>query len=134
MICSDCQWKAKGQDVVKHSQLAEMYISEHPDDRDQLRYVLNMVMDDRVEESKAEMERSKKRGEMGRKIKVWYIILSGLLGTLWIWFGLAVLFAGQDGTPIPISMEICLLNIVSMASFLAAIILLILKLVSLKDR
>jgi len=132
MICPECRWKAKGQTVLQHSQMAERYIDEHPQDRDQLLMVLDMVMKDREEEAADELKRSRKRREMGRKIKVWYIIFSGLFGTLWIWYGLAVLFASRDGTPIPVSIEICLLNIASMASLLAAFILLVLKLVSLK--
>ncbi len=134
MICPECKWKAKGQDVVKHSQFAESYISEHPDDRDQLLYVLDLVMKEKVEESEKEVKRSKKNAEMGRRIKVWHIVLSGLFGTLWIWYGLAVLFAGTDGTPIPVGIEICLINIVSMAALISSGILLILKLVSLKYR
>jgi len=134
MICPDCKWNASGQTVSKHAHLAEMYISEHPEDRDQLKMVLDMVMKDKIQESEMVRQRRKRNAEMGRKIRVWHIILSGLFGTVWIWFGAFILIASSDGEPVPISMEICALNIASMASLLTAGILLLLKLISLKDQ
>lgn len=132
MICPECRWKAKGQKVLEQSQMAEKYIAEHPQDRDQLLMVLDMVMKDREEEAADQLDRSRKRQEMGKKIKVWQILLFGVLGMGWIVYLLMILALSSSGTPITISCEMLVANVASMMFLLVSIILLILKLVSLK--
>jgi len=132
MICPECKWKAKGRTVLEHSRLAETYIAEHPEDRAQLIMVLDMVMKDKEKEAAGEVERSRKRRDMGKKIKVWQILLFGILGTGWIFYAIMIFVLSSNDTPVPVSCEILIANVASMMFMLLSIILLVLKLVSLK--
>lgn len=134
MICPNCKWKAKGQTVTKHAQFAEIFISEHPDDADQLKMVLDMVMKDKASEYDGKAYQSKVRKELREKIRVWHILFCFLVSTLWIFFALAYYF---DNSVIQIfDNDSCggliVALMISFGCSVALPVLIILKLISIK--
>ncbi|MGA1794117.1 MAG: hypothetical protein ACMUHM_09205 [Thermoplasmatota archaeon] len=96
MICPECRWAAKGETAAKMSISAKEYIQEHPDDEDQLKMVLDMVMKEKKEEYEERTARKRKRQEMGRKISLFYIIFCYLVGIITLFVLYFVFSASSD--------------------------------------
>ena len=100
MICPECRWKARGKAVPEHSRLAETYIVEHPEDRDQLRMVLDMVMKEFNTKEIAEFDRKANVREKGRKIRTIPLVVIMALGLIvGSFFLIMVLLPGGSSTP-----------------------------------
>ncbi|MGA1849119.1 MAG: hypothetical protein ACMUHB_07245 [Thermoplasmatota archaeon] len=106
MICPECRWTARGEMAAKMSVSAENYIREHPDNEDQLRLVLDMVMKEKKEECQEKTTRKRKRQEMGRKISLFYIIFCYLIGTITVIILYILVKSTDDPIEILSTMEI----------------------------
>jgi hypothetical protein len=129
MVCPDCRWKPKEYEIGRQEHYAHLYIEEHPDERDQLKMVLDMVMEEKVQQAKETEKRKRRSAAMVSKIKVWHIIVSGIFGSVWILFGALVLISGSEEDPVMVNGDICYVMILSMVSFLVFIVLFLVKII-----
>lgn len=131
MVCTDCRWKVREKEIDQQFYHARRYIAEHPDERDQLQMVLDSVMEEKNLQRQEKLDRSGIRKDINSRIRVYHIIftfLVGILGLLYVGFFIAI------GEPIPIFGAYCIAGLlVSLICLLAAPILLILKLNSLRE-
>ena len=131
MICPDCKWKAKGKDIQQHNFYARRYIAERPyEEQDQLKMVLDSVMVEKESAKVEKLDRSAIRGDINEKIKFYHIVITGVIGMVWLSFVVLMLITG--GPVIFINIFCLIVEFIGFFCLIATPILLVLKLNALR--